>query len=248
MGEDQERTIADMREMRHHLFEPVMTGNGGKIVKRTGDGWIVEFPNVSSAVTSAMAAQRKLFDHDTIRLRIGVHIGDVTWMEDELYGDGINIAARLETLVKPGQVLISDTVHDSLDRKTAKLFFDPEQVELKNIPRPVMVRRWAVAESRNPEPISNGRGQSTKPSIAVLPFEIMSGDSEQTYFSDGITDDIITDLGRYADLFVIARHSSFLSGRGRFRGQNRLRTGCSIYHRRQCPTGGKPHPRYGTPD
>lgn len=208
MGEDEARTLAALAELRKKLFEPVVAERGGKVIKRMGDGWIVEYPNVSDAVTSAIEVQVGLADHETIRLRIGVHTGDATLQDDDIYGDGINVAARLEALAEPGQVLISDTAHHSLDGKAAKQFSGGQTQQLKNIERPVAVWRWP-ATSDVPVKESGALVLPDKPSIAVLAFDNMSGDPEQEFLSDGITDEIINSLSRNRVFFVIARNSSF---------------------------------------
>lgn len=214
MGEDETRTLAALRELRSELFEPVTNEHGGSIIKRMGDGWIVEFPSVSEAVRSAVKVQEGLKDHDIIRLRIGIHIGEVTFQDDDIYGDGINVAARLEELAEPGQVMISDTAHHSLDGKAVEDFHGGESHQLKNISRAVAVWRWPGGDGPHP---AGGRhnGQlehsqsDKKPVIAVLPFVNMSSDPEQEYFADGITEDIITVLSRFRNFSVIARNSSF---------------------------------------
>jgi len=208
MGEDEARTLAALAELRQKFFEPVVAARGGSIIKRMGDGWIVEYPNISDATASAIEVQEGLSNHDVIRLRIGVHIGDVTFQDDDVYGDGINVAARLEALAEPAQVLISDTAHQSLDGKAAGKFGGGETHELKNIARPVAVWRWP-AGSDVMAPAQPAFSLPDKPSIAVLPFDNMSGDPKQEYFSDGMTEDIITALSRLRWLFVTARNSSF---------------------------------------
>jgi adenylate cyclase len=213
MGEDEARTLAALNTLRENLFQPTVARLNGNVIKRMGDGWIVEFANVSEAVTCAVQIQENLSGHELICLRIGVHIGDVTFQDDDIYGDGINVAARLEALAKPGQVLISDTVHHSLDGIATEDFFGGEPQQLKNVARSVGVWRWPVDSEL--EFAAPGGGGDTplslpdKPSIAVLPFDNMSGDSEQEYFSDGMTEDIITALSRLRWLFVIARNSTF---------------------------------------
>lgn len=214
MGEDEVRTLAALAELRQKLFEPVVSARGGKVVKRMGDGWIVEFPNISDATASAVAVQEGLADHEVIKLRIGVHIGDVTFQGDDVYGDGINVAARLEAMAEPGQVLISDTAHHSLDGKAAAKFGGGKQHDLKNIARPIAVWNWPIgSETTVVEQVA--LAIPDKPSIAVLPFDNMSGDPEQAYFADGIAEDVITALSRFRSLFVIARNSSFS-----YRGQS----------------------------
>jgi len=213
MGEDETRTLAALNTLREKLFQPKVVERNGEIIKRMGDGWLVEFANVSEAVTCAIEIQEGLSSHNFIRLRMGVHIGDVTFQEDDIYGDGINIAARLETMAEPGQVLISDTVHHSLDNKSAGQFDGGAAQQLKNVSRAVGVWYWP-ATSELDATASNGNGETTlalpdKPSIAVLPFDNMSGDPEQEYFSDGITEDIITALSKFRWFFVTARNSTF---------------------------------------
>lgn len=209
MGEDETRTLAALAELRQKLFEPVVGARGGNVIKRMGDGWIVEYPNISDATASAIEVQEGLLDHELIQLRIGVHIGDVTFQDDDIFGDGINVAARLEALAEPGQVLISDTAHQSLDGKAGENFDGGEKHQLKNIARSVAVWRWPVG-SEVGVPASATPALPNKPSIAVLPFDNMSDDPEQEYFVDGITEDVITELSKFRWLTVIARNSTFV--------------------------------------
>ena len=214
MGEDEEGTIAALRALRSDLFEPVTDAHGGSIIKRMGDGWIVEYPSVSEAVRAAVKVQEGLKDHDLIRLRIGIHIGEVTFRDDDIYGDGINVAARLEELAEPGEIMISDTAHHSLDSKAVADFHGGEAHQLKNISRAVAVWRWPASDgatdragkSAGPQ---GGKQPDKNPVIAVLPFDNMSSDKEQEYFADGIAEDIITVLSRFRDFSVIARNSTF---------------------------------------
>jgi adenylate cyclase len=206
MGEDEAKTLEALAELRNALFEPVVAERGGTVIKRMGDGWIVEYPNISDAVASAIEVQEGLLDHEIIRLRIGVHIGDVTFQDEDVYGDGINVAARLEAIAEPGQVLISDTAQQSLDSISTAKFAGGEQHELKNIARSVAVWHWPAGSA---EIAAADLSLPDKPSIAVLPFDNMSGDPEQEYFSDGITEDIITALSKFRWFFVISRNSSF---------------------------------------
>ena len=209
MGADQGATIDALRQLRSGLFNPIVDQHRGKIVKSMGDGWLVEFPSISDAVACAIAIQTSLQGHETIRLRIGIHTGEVLFEAGDVFGEGVNVAARLEALADPGQILISDTALNSLDGKAAVQFQGGEPRQLKNIARPVCVWRWPG--DRRP---GQGTGHEApkpapKPSIAVLAFDNLSGDPEQEYFSDGITEDIITDLSKVGSLLVISRNSSF---------------------------------------
>ena len=142
MGEDEARMLAALVELRDDLLQPKLQERNGAVIKRMGDGWFVEFANVADAVACAISIQEGLQDHMTVRLRIGIHIGDVTFHDDDIYGDGINVAARLEALAEPGQVLISDMVHHTLDDKTSARFSGGEVRELKNVSRGVAVWHW----------------------------------------------------------------------------------------------------------
>ena len=213
VGEDETRTIAALRRMRSEVLEPQVGGYGGRIIKSMGDGWLVEFSSVAAAVACARAIQQGLVDHEIIKLRIGIHTGDVTFADNDIFGDGVNVASRLEALAEPGEVLISDTAHNSLDGKAAAQFGGGELRELKNIARPVRIWHWplnekgmtsASATNSAPLPLPD------KPSIAVLPFATMSNDREQEYFADGLVEDIITTLSKLAGLRVIARNSTFV--------------------------------------
>ena len=213
MGDDQAGTLDALRQLRNDLLEPSVSKHNGSVVKRMGDGWIVEFSSVSDAVECAMHIHEGLAGDDTIRLRTGIHIGDVVFEEEDVFGDGVNMAARLEQLAEPGEVLISDTAHQSLDGKAAALFGGGNSHQLKNISRAVQVWRWPANSILEAKLIKadyiESPTHSGKPSIAVLPFNNMSGDPEQEYFSDGITEDIITDLSKISALFVVARNTTF---------------------------------------
>jgi adenylate cyclase len=219
MGEDETGTLERLKSLRKELVQPKITEHQGRIVKLMGDGLLAEFASVVEAVQCAVQIQEQMVEHDIgvpdeqrIRLRIGVNLGDVIVENTDIYGDGVNIAARLEALCEPGEIRISGKVHEEVHGRTELLFEDMGEHEVKNIDRPLRVWRWrsdpvgaavqtAVSAQRLPLP--------DKPSIAVLPFSNMSGDTEQEYFSDGITEDIITELSRFRNLFVIARNSSF---------------------------------------
>lgn len=229
MGEDQQRTLNALRQLRDELLEPSVTRARGQVIKRLGDGWIVEFPSISDAVACAIEVQEALDGHDLIHLRIGIHTGEVVFEDEDVFGDGVNVAARLEERCDPDGILISDNAQQSLDGKTAALFAGGEAQELKNVSRPVGVWRWPVGSSSDaalsddndniplPLPDKPSRapesttveGFGGRPAVAVLPFDNMSGDSEQEYFTDGITEDIITELSRWRHIPVIARNSTF---------------------------------------
>jgi adenylate cyclase len=215
---DEASTLAAVKELWAALFQPLVTEHRGRVVKLMGDGLIAEFGSVVGAVACAAAVQRQLASrHEqgtmepSIMLRIGVNLGDVVIEGGDLLGDGVNVAARLEQLCPPRGVLISGTAYEHLVGKLDIRFDYAGEQHLKNIARPVKTYLMEVSGSP-PMPPSNLH--CDKPVIAVLPFENMSGDHEQAYFSDGITEDVITELSRFSELMVIARNSSFA-----FRGQ-----------------------------
>jgi len=217
MSEDQARTLDALRQLRTELLEPVVSEHNGTVVKRMGDGWIVDFASVSDAVDCALHIHEGLAGHEVIRLRSGIHIGDVVFEEEDVFGDGVNVAARLEELAEPGEVLISDTVYRSLDGKAAARFRDGKSHQLKNVARSVQVWRWPAVSASAVAPIvvaamaedREHLALPDKPSIAVLAFDNLSGDPEQEYFSDGITGEIINSLSKNRGFFVIARNSTF---------------------------------------
>jgi TolB-like protein len=213
-GLDEEGTIQRLRNVREALVDPGVSRHRGRIVKTTGDGLLVEFASVVDALRCAIDLQREMQARNQdvradrrIEFRIGIHLGDVIVAGDDLLGDGVNIAARLEGIAEPGGVCISDDAFRQVHGKLAAEFADLGNQQLKNIARPVRVYRIA-AESSGP-----GKAAAPplpdRPSIAVLPFQNMSGDPDQEYFADGVVEDIITALSRMRWLFVIARNSSF---------------------------------------
>jgi TolB-like protein len=214
MEQDEVATLAALKARRKEVLEPLVAQWQGRIFKLTGDGVLVEFASAVNAVESAISLQESMAKansdlppHRQIVLRIGVNLGDVMVEGDDLYGEGVNIAARLEALAEPGAILISGTVYDYVKNKI-KIGFDDRGAQiLKNMVESVRVYRVTktpvVSAVDAPGPIRH------KPSIAVLPFTNMSGDSDQEYFSDGITEDIITELSRFHEFTVIARNSSF---------------------------------------
>ncbi|MGI9524470.1 MAG: adenylate/guanylate cyclase domain-containing protein [Hyphomicrobiaceae bacterium] len=209
MGEDYNRARDALRQLREQLFDPIVAAHRGNVVKRLGDGWIVEFSSISDAVACAITIQTGLADHDTIRLRMGLHTGEVVFEAEDVFGDGVNVAARLEGLAEPAQVLISDTAYNSLDRKTARQFSGGDVRPLKNIDRDVRVWHWSSRTTGIPDKSHTGATTPERPAVAILPFDNMSGDPEQQYFSDGLTEDIITALSKHRWLDVVARNTTF---------------------------------------
>jgi adenylate cyclase len=216
MERDEEGTLAWLQELRKNIIEPTVAGHRGRVVKTTGDGFLVEFASPVEAVRCAVAVQeqngeRRQVDGTDGLLRIGVNLGDVIVEREDLYGDGVNVASRLEGLAEPGGICVSRSVRDQVRDKLPVQLEDRGEVMVKNITRPVRV--FAIG-STTPKAITSARERQVlalpdKPSIAVLPFTNMSGDPEQEYFADGMTEEIITALSRLRWLFVIARNSTF---------------------------------------
>ncbi|MDX1575979.1 MAG: adenylate/guanylate cyclase domain-containing protein, partial [Kiloniellales bacterium] len=228
MGDDEAGTLRRLTELRQQVLEPLIADHRGRIVKLIGDGLLVEFASVVDALACALAWQDGVVERETaadedtrLRFRIGINLGDVIVEGDDIHGDGVNIAARLEGLAEPGGICLSDDAFRQVRGKIAAEFEDLGEQDLKNVAQPVRVYRIAASgsqplpgESRE-KPREEPLAMPDKPSIAVLPFLNLSGDPEQEYFSDGITEDIITELSRFRGLFVIARNSSF-----RYKGQS----------------------------
>ena len=218
MGIDEARTLARLNALRRELIDPAIAAHSGRIVKLMGDGALVEFASAVDAVACAIEIQKQLRDHDAastegdpIRFRIGINVGDIIIEGDDILGDGVNIAARIEGIAEPGGISISEDAWRQVQGKVAANFVDAGEQSLKNIARPVRVYRLDLAQktasaSQAPRPTL---GLPDKPSIAVLAFNNMSGDPEQEYFSDGISEDIITDLSKLSEIHVIARNSTF---------------------------------------
>ena len=229
MGRDESGTLARLRENRSEQLDPVLTKYGGRLVKLTGDGALVEFASAVDALSAAIEFQQAMAEANADRpadtvlvFRMGLHLGDLIVDGDDLYGDGVNVAARLESEAPPGGILISRNVRDAVAGRMQATFEDLGGLSLKNIERPVRAFRvhWDATAWRSQKEVTvaevvRSRPSSTllplpdKPSIAVLPFQNMSGDAEQEYFVDGLVEDIITALSRFKSLFVIARNSSF---------------------------------------
>ena len=218
MGLDEAGTLSRLNALRRELIDPTIAAHAGRIVKLMGDGALVEFASAVDAVTCAIEIQRQLRERDAdgseadpIRFRIGINVGDIIIEGDDILGDGVNIAARIEGIAEPGGISISEDAWRQVQGKVAANFVDGGEQSLKNIARPVRVYRLDFAEkaaSASQAPRST-LTLPDKPSIAVLAFNNMSGDPEQEYFSDGICEDIITDLSKLSELHVIARNSSF---------------------------------------
>ena len=215
MGEDEEGTLATLTAHLKELIEPCIAEHHGRVVKTTGDGLLAEFASVVDAVRCAVAFQEGMAernadtpDNRRIEFRIGVNLGDVIVQDDDVYGDGVNVAARLEGLAEPGSIVVSRMVHEAVRAKLDVGFDDLGPQTVKNIAEPVLAYRiartlLATTSADATPPLQD------KPSIAVLPFENMSGDPEQEYFSDGITEDLITALCRIRSFRVVARNSTF---------------------------------------
>jgi adenylate cyclase len=218
MDTDEAGTLARFKILRSALFDPKTEQFGGRIFKNTGDGALAEFGSAVDAVQCAVEIQRGLAQRNSkepesrrIMLRIGINLGDVLVEEDDIHGNGVNVAARLEGLCEPGTVYVSGTVFDQVVGKLDVAFDDLGEHKVKNISKPVRVYR-ARGESGDEAPYGDVRAVASlpdKPSIAVLPFNNLSGDPEQEFFADGMTEDIITGLSRFRSLFVIARNSTF---------------------------------------
>ena len=204
VGGDETGTLAKLAAMKRDLIEPTIGRHSGRLFKAVGDGFLVEFASAVQAVACAVEIQKL---NPTLALRIGVHLGDVVVQGDDLMGDGVNIAARIEGVAEAAGVAISRQVHDQVRDKLDLCFEDKGEVTLKNLARPVHV--FAVAGRRAEPQATPVLALPDKPSIAVLPFQNMSGDPEQEYFADGVVEDVITALSRFKSLFVIARNSSF---------------------------------------
>ncbi|RVD56783.1 adenylate/guanylate cyclase domain-containing protein, partial [Mesorhizobium sp. M8A.F.Ca.ET.023.02.2.1] len=218
MGRDESGTLSAFKAHRHELVDAKIAEHQGRIVKLTGDGLLVEFPSVVNAVACATDIQHKMRERNAdvpadrrIEFRIGINLGDIIIEDDDIFGDGVNIAARIESIAKPGGVAVSGSVRDSLGNRLALTFEDMGEQTLKNIERPVRVYNVNLfPDAPLLQPVGVESVANEKPSIAVLPFNNMSGDPEQEYFSDGITEDIIAELSRFRSLLVIARNSSFM--------------------------------------
>jgi adenylate cyclase len=214
MGADEEGTLAALKNIRRDLIEPKIAEHEGRIVKTTGDGALVEFGSAVDAVRCALDVQRaaaernaNIPDDRRIAFRIGINVGDIIIDEGDIYGDGVNIAARIEPLAEPGEICISDNAYQQIKGKLSLEVADMGEQQLKNIAQPVRV--YGIRPGGSGAATRPALSLPDRPSIAVLPFQNMSGDAEQDYFVDGMVEDIITGLSRIKWLFVIARNSTF---------------------------------------
>ncbi len=217
---DEEGTIAALKALRADIIDPKLAEHHGRIVKLMGDGMLAEFASVVDAVRAAVETQQAVTEYNSdlpkdkwIEFRVGINLGDVVIDGDDIQGDGVNVAARLEGLAEPGGICISAAVYDQVRDKLDMPFRDMGEQDVKNIDRPVRVWQWVAgtAPGTAGSPASSSPlALPDKPSIAVLPFDNLSDEMDQEYFADGLTEDIITELSRFQTFFVIARHSAFV--------------------------------------
>ncbi|MGB8578975.1 MAG: adenylate/guanylate cyclase domain-containing protein, partial [Pseudolabrys sp.] len=214
MGIDEERTHKDLKAHCHELVEPKIQQHRGRIIKNTGDGFLAEFTSVVEAVRCATEIQQgmrvrnaEMPDDRRIDFRVGVHQGDIISDGGDIFGDGVNVAARLEGIADPGGICVSARVQEDVRDKLDLALDDIGEQQLKNIERPV--RAYRILFENKATRSRPALALPDRPSIAVLPFDNMSGDPEQDYFADGIVEEIITALSCFRHLFVIARNSSF---------------------------------------
>jgi adenylate cyclase len=219
LEQDEAGTLAALKERRKGILQPLVAEHHGRIIKVMGDGVLVEFASAVNAVACAVELQKRmaaandgLLEQQRIVLRIGINLGDVIVEGGDLYGEGVNIASRLQGIADPGSILVSGTAYDHVRNKTGVSFDELGTQTLKNIAEPVRVYRVVGTPHVS---IAASKASTEKPAIVVLPFVNMSGDPEQQYFSDGITEDIITELSRFHQLHVLARNVS-----SRYRGQD----------------------------
>ncbi len=222
---NEERTLAKLRELRESVVEPAVAKYAGRVVKWMGDGVLTEFASAVDAVSCAYAIQssihlrnKEALGDREITFRVGINIGDVVVEGDDIHGDGVNVASRLETLSDPGGICISASVHEQIKHRLDVPFQDAGAQQVKNIVEPIRIWKWTNSanddagskKSTSDSALNSAPSLPEIPSIAVLPFDNMSGDAEQEYFADGMTEDLITDLSKLSGLLVIGRNSSFV--------------------------------------
>jgi class 3 adenylate cyclase len=242
MGRDESGTLATLKALRQDVIDPAIAMHGGRIVKTTGDGLLLEFPSVVNAVRCAIEVQTAMADRTAeiaedrrIAFRIGVNISDIIVENDDIFGDGVNVAARLQEIAPAGGICISSRVHDDVRDRLGTAFDDGGVQALKNIARSVQVWRWQPGTAAAPTPaFPMALSLPDKPSIAVLPFQNMSGDAEQEYFADGIVEDVITALSRFPQFFVIARNSSFTRAVRLIFGRSAGNSACATCWKAAC--------------
>jgi adenylate cyclase len=236
IGSDEGGTLQALKAIRAELFDPAMAAHNGRLVKTTGDGLLVEFGSVVDALRCATEVQAGMAQRNAptpvdkrIEFRIGINVGDIVVEDGDIFGDGVNVAARLEALAQPGGICVSARVQEDAAGKLDLAFEDMGEQALKNIARPIRAYRIATGAGSATAPETPALILPDKPSIAVLPFTNMSGDPEQEYFADGMVEEIITALSRIRWLFVIARNSSFTyKGRSVDVKTGRARIGCPV--------------------
>lgn len=217
MGADEEGTLARLNALRSELLHPKVSDYGGRIVKTTGDGTLIEFPSAVDAVQHAIDVQQALArrnaalpESDRLDIRMGINVGDIIVEDTDIFGDGVNIAARLEGIADPGGICVSAMVHENVRAKLDVAFTDLGEQTLKNIAEPVRAYRVELEGSaKAAEEVSSPEAMFRRPTVAVLPFENISGDPDEDYFADGLTEDIITALSYWRSFPVIARNSTF---------------------------------------
>src|ERR1700751_3529927 len=216
MGEDEEGTLAALRAIRRELGDLKIGEHRGRIVKTTGDGLLIEFASVVDAVRCAVEVQREMIARNAsvaagrrVEFRMGINVGDIIIEDGDIFGDGVNIAARLEALAEPGGICLSAAAHEQVRDRLELAFDDLGEQQVKNIARPVRTYSIAVgASSRKALPAGAALPLPDKPSLAILPFRNLTGDAEQEYFVDGMVEEITTAISRLPWHFVIARNSS----------------------------------------
>src|SRR5437667_7878406 len=213
MGTDEAGTLDALTKVRSEFIDSKIAEHQGRTVKVSGDGLLLEFPSVVNAVRCAAEIQHVMRDRNAnvpqerrIEFRIGVNLGDVIVQDEDIFGDGVNVAARLESIARPGGIAISHSVRDHAGNRLKLAFEDRGEQQLKNIEKPIRVYHVLLEE---PTATEMNAMKDDRPSIAVLPFNNMRGDPEQQYFSEGITEDMITHLSKISGLFVVARHTAF---------------------------------------
>ena len=221
MEADERGTLARLRTHRIELIDPAIAKNQGNIIKTTGDGILVEFQSVMDAVRCAVEIQERMKRRNAdvpaesrMEFRIGINLGDIIFDDGDIYGDGVNVAARIEQLAEVGGICVTSSVHDQVADRLEAVFEDLREKSLKNISRAVRIYRVAIGSTEPPagetRAAENEVRSVVKPSVAVLPFDNMSGDPDQEFFVDGLTEDITAALSRRHELFVISRNSSFV--------------------------------------